>query len=85
MFDDEWCSRCQRDAAWREDENSAEPCDILSRSFAYDIGDPEYPTEWIEDDVSWPTPSNPRCTAFEAIGAVGSTYVADERQGELDV
>ena len=67
-FDDCWCSRCARDAAWRQDE-SAEPCDILSRTFIYRIDDPKYPVEWVEDDVPWDQPSNPRCTAFTEIGA----------------
>ena len=82
IFDNLWCSRCQHDAAWREDEND-KPCDILSRSFAYKIEDPKYPTEWIEDDVPWPHNSNPRCTAFLAIEVEDSTYVKDERQVEL--
>jgi len=83
-FDEYWCAQCQRDAAWREDENSVEPCDILSRSFIFDINDPEYPTEWIQDDVAYPHYSNPRCTAFLAITDPGSTYVADPRQYELN-
>lgn len=47
-------------------------------------GDPEYPIEWIEDDVPYPQPSNPRCTAFVAISDPSpSTYCPDPRQGEL--
>ena len=70
IFDDRWCANCQRDAAWRADENTgSNPCDILSRSFVYKPGDTEYPVEWIEDDVKFPVPSNPRCTAFVAITA----------------
>jgi hypothetical protein len=83
IFDDAWCSRCQRDDAWRRDD-SAEPCDILSRTFIYSTDDPEYPKEWVEDDVPYPLDSRPRCAAFLPIGAAeGSTYVADIRQGEL--
>lgn len=57
-FDDAWCSRCARDAAWREDERN-ECCDILSRTFALDIGDPDYPKEWI-----YGRDGRPCCTAF---------------------
>lgn len=83
LFDEAWCSRCQRDAAWREDENSGIPCDILSRTLLYDIGHDDYPVEWIEDSVDYPEPASPRCTAFVEVGAPGSTYVQDERQNEL--
>jgi hypothetical protein len=60
IFDDAYCSNCKRDAAWREDENSADPCPLLSNSFAYNIGDPDYPTEWQYGPDGQPT-----CTAFE--------------------
>ena len=69
IFDDRWCSNCQRDAAYRADENRADPCEILSRSFGHNISDEGYPVEWIEDDVKYPEPSNPRCTAFVSIDA----------------
>lgn len=57
-FDDAWCSRCARDAAWREDERN-DCCDILSRTFALDIRDPDYPKEWI-----YGRDGRPCCTAF---------------------
>ena len=85
LFDEAWCAHCQRDAGYRADECNGEPCDILSRSFVYDIGEPEYPAEWIQDDVPFPEPSSPRCTAFVAIGSPESTYVQDDRQNELPV
>ncbi len=59
-FDDAWCAHCARDAAWREDE-SAECCDILSRTFALDIRDPDYPKEWV-----YGREGRPYCTAFTA-------------------
>jgi hypothetical protein len=93
IFDDAWCSRCQHDAAWREDNESGKPCEILNRTLIFDSDQPEYPTEWVEDDVpykagfatvqDWFDHTNPRCTAFLAIEVEGSTYVKDERQGEL--
>jgi hypothetical protein len=83
LFDEAWCSRCQRDAAWRAGE-SAECCDILTRTFVFPVDNPGYPVEWIEDDVPDDQDSRPRCTAFLPIDD-GSTYVADERQGEMNV
>jgi hypothetical protein len=78
LFHSWFCFRCQH-------ESEASPCDILSRSLAFALDRPEYPTEWIEDDVPYPQYSNPRCTAFLAEGAEGSTYVKDERQLELSI
>lgn len=62
IFDDAWCSHCKRDAAWRIDEQSADPCPILSDSFAYEVDALEYPTEWQFD-----ADGQPCCTAFEDI------------------
>ena len=74
-FYDDWCLHCQHDAAWRAEEPLREAggsgneagCEILLASGCFQIDDPNYPPEWIEDDVEWPTPSNPRCTAFKPI------------------
>lgn len=84
-FDNAWCASCERDRAWREDETKGEPCEILSRTFVHNIDDLEYPTEWVEDDVSYPQPTNPRCTAFVPYQEDAELYWAahDERQGDL--
>lgn len=62
-FFEAWCCRCARDKAMREgcdidecDDN--EKCQIIADTMCYDIDDPKYPKEWIEDE------SGPRCTAF---------------------
>jgi hypothetical protein len=81
LFDDAWCSQCQHDADWRADGN-AEPCEIFSRTFLYRVDDPDYPKEWIQDDVAG-LDTRPRCTAFVAIGDQISSYTKDERQIEL--
>lgn len=57
----DWCARCLKYRT--DDERDESECDILTRSFWYDLGDKEYPTEWIVDDDGL---SNPRCTAFES-------------------
>jgi len=50
------CTKCPMDP------DADGQCDILGRSFAYQVDEPEYPKEWIVDDDGL---SNPRCTAFE--------------------
>lgn len=35
-------------------------CDIIASTMAFSKGDPEYPTEWIQDDNG----NNPRCTKW---------------------
>ena len=61
-FDDLWCDWCARDQEFRScpDVDPALGCKILADTFVYDIRDPFYPKEWIEDDDG----ANPRCTAF---------------------
>lgn len=52
-FRAQFCDRCQREKPETEDY-----CDILNRSFAYDVEAPEYPNQWrFVDD-------KPVCTAF---------------------
>jgi len=50
-FYDAWCSDCARD----EDES----CEILAKTFRFDVEDDEYPQEWIYDDAGQPI-----CTEF---------------------
>lgn len=73
-----WCYSCQRDKAMREGANfddcdDSERCEIIGRTMAHDVDDPEYPVEWHYDDNGLPTCSafveagetipQPRCTA----------------------
>ena len=51
-----FCDRCTKDS-----EES--PCPIIGRTMAYDVDDPNYPTEWVESD------EGATCTAFEPEGA----------------
>lgn len=60
-FDDRWCAHCTRDAAYRAGGPDVDPaigCQILANVYAFDIGHPEYPKEWITDE------RGSRCTAF---------------------
>lgn len=52
IFMESFCDRCVNGA----------DCEIQDATMAFDVDDPEYPAEWIEDD------DGPRCTAFVAEG-----------------
>lgn len=58
LFYGHWCGRCVHDRN--------EDCPILAATLAYQVGDPNYPKEWVEeidlDDIDFN--SEPRCTAF---------------------
>lgn len=60
-FHNAWCAHCARDAAMREDDHAdpANGCWIIAATFAYQIGHPKYPREWIYGEDG-----RPRCTAF---------------------
>ena len=78
-FDDQWCSNCERDRAWREDDKN-DPCQILSNTMIYNVDDPEYPAEWI-----YGADGRPCCTAFvkikdPAFDAELEAALADPRQ-----
>lgn len=67
IFDSQWCAKCKRDAQIRKAESEgnaraadyASCCPILTRTLALDIGDPDYPKEWV-----WGEDGKPCCTAF---------------------
>lgn len=61
-FISRWCSKCKHNASARENDGF-DGCDILVRTFALAITDPDYPVEWRQDG-----PSGPRCTTFLAVG-----------------
>ena len=73
IFMERWCARCWRDAAFRADQGDS--CPIAAATMAFDIDDPEYPAEWIEDETG------PRCTAFEPNETGG--VIHDHRQEGL--
>lgn len=79
----QWCARCAKDAAFQADPENADGCQIIAATMALDEDDPNYPPEWVEDDVDYPADSNPRCTAFEALPDSGIDVIEDERQGAL--
>lgn len=63
LFMSDWCAKCQRDRAHREDD-MADGCSIITSTMAYAIDAPEYPVEWQQDDAG-----RPSCTAFDAVDA----------------
>jgi hypothetical protein len=54
-FTAEWCEHCSKD-----DHDNEVFCDILTRTTAFSIDDPEYPREWCYGDTGQPI-----CTAFD--------------------
>jgi hypothetical protein len=57
-FMSQWCAICERERALREDD-MADGCDILARTFALRVDHPDYPEEWCHSDDGRPV-----CTAF---------------------
>lgn len=64
-FIETWCGTCQRDRSMAEGIDMLqcaddELCEILERTFFFNISDPDYPEEWTynEDD------GRPCCTAW---------------------
>jgi hypothetical protein len=57
-FMEAFCFRCARDAKFQESQDGADGCPIVAAALMYDIGDPQYPPEWIYDE------QGSRCTAF---------------------
>lgn len=51
-----FCERCAFDS---EDLDAQDGCPIAADTFAYEVNDPAYPKEWVQDE-----PGGPRCTAF---------------------
>ena len=58
-FQEEFCFRCAKDAKYRETDDGADGCPILTASYLYPVSDRLYPKEWVQDE------RGPRCTAFE--------------------
>ena len=69
-FYSQFCEHCIFERAHILDEEK-EGCKILTYSFAFGIGDPEYPEEWTDRD------GDPRCTKF-------SPYVERELKFDAD-
>ena len=68
IFFDAWCRECARDRSMSEgvpleECDDDEVCGIISRTFAHDVDDPEYPHEW-----QCGPDGQPRCTAFVEVG-----------------
>jgi len=66
-FMEVFCFRCERDADYQNNHGNAAGCEILARSFAFDIDDPKYPVEWVRDigsDRILIGGCGARCTAF---------------------
>lgn len=61
-FEAAFCADCHYEDRDRNDPlDMSDGCNILARALAFQIGDPEYPKEWIRDP-------DPRCTYFRKLG-----------------
>lgn len=84
FFFDSWCRQCARDKAMREgcsvaECNDNERCDIIARTMAADVEDPDYPAEW-----RYGADGQPMCAAFvPAGGEVKPTAVELEAAGQM--
>jgi len=56
-FTDKFCFQCQE---CNPNPNGKKQCDILMRTLIHNVGDDEYPTEWIYDEND-----NPMCAAHK--------------------
>ena len=54
IFQERYCSRCIH-----EGEEDGEYCHILTSAMIFEIDDPEYPKEWVQDESG-----KPMCLAF---------------------
>lgn len=70
-FQMKFCDKCEHEREWRKSERN--PCNILGLTMAFDIADPEYPKEWIEDATG------ARCTAFLAEGSPTQDRIDSDR------
>lgn len=64
-----WCFRCLHDAQY-SDEDPGAGCQILAHALAFNIGDPEYPPEWVYKD------GREVCTAYVSITTVRTKQCA---------
>ena len=55
FFMERWCYRCRHDSA------PDDFCPILATTMAFDVDDPEYPSEWVQNEDG----IGGYCTAFE--------------------
>lgn len=64
-FIEHWCGSCERSGGPGKPDDAGHElmgCSIVGRTMYHEIDDPEYPTEWVEDD------DGARCTAWIPLG-----------------
>ena len=75
-FHEKFCCECAND------EKAGKNCNILMRTLAFEINEPEYPSEWTYDENGEPT-----CTAYRYYDPrpvpSGSRDYLDKRQMQL--
>jgi len=57
IFQSAWCDNCHFDG----DAEQGKGCMLLAKTMVYDIDDPEYPKEWVQNEEG-----EARCTKFKS-------------------
>jgi hypothetical protein len=77
----DWCGTCERDHGMLKglpleecDDNRV--CEIIGKTYLYNVDDPEYPAEWTYDKNGAPC-----CTAYVEEGK--PVPVKDDKTGDL--
>lgn len=68
FFYHNWCEHCGKELISVDPLDYSGACEILTRTMFFEIGDPEYPKEWVaelDDDTGY---EEPKCTAFQKRG-----------------
>ncbi len=59
-FMSQFCERCHYDQKYQRTQDGKYGCKIIMLTHVYNIDDPEYPKEWVQDEAG-----NPTCTKFK--------------------
>jgi hypothetical protein len=68
LFIESWCGQCERDHGMMkglplEECDDNQVCDIIARTFAFSVNDPNYPDDW-----QYGADGQPRCHSFVEAG-----------------
>lgn len=60
IFMDAFCEQCIHEKYSHTQNDADKKCDLMSAAMIFDIGDDDYPKEWVHDMEGWPI-----CTAWK--------------------
>lgn len=76
IFMSAWCNHCYFEDI--HDPHSEMNCGIITLTHALDIGDEDYPKEWVFDESG-----KPKCTAFSLRGAKETVEPRCEKTADM--